>query len=147
MVNLLGVNLPNKDQTMPLDVDNILKNARSLTEQGKKEEAQMCLLAVLKEEPDNIPALLMLGGAYFVDNNFKEARIVFERLVSIEPGTGQYSIALFNALWRLQETEDALEEMRRFIAVADKVAENDTLEQYVSILKSIEAENPTLQPG
>jgi tetratricopeptide (TPR) repeat protein len=132
---------------MPLDVDNILKNARSLTEQGKKEEAQMCLLAVLKEQPDNIPALLMLGGAYFVDNNFKEARIVFERLVSIEPGTGQYSIALFNALWRLQETEDALEEMRRFIAVADKVAENDTLEQYVSILKSIEAENPTLQPG
>ena len=107
----------------------------------------MCLLAVLKEEPDNIPALLMLGGAYFVDNNFKEARIVFERLVSIEPGTGQYSIALFNALWRLQETEDALEEMRRFIAVADKVAENETLEQYVSILKSIEAENPTLQPG
>jgi tetratricopeptide (TPR) repeat protein len=132
---------------MPLDVDNILKNARSLTEQGKKEEAQMCLLAVLKEQPDNIPALIMLGGAYFVDNNFKEARIVFERLVSIEPGTGQYSIALFNALWRLQETEDALEEMRRFIAVADKVAENETLEQYVSILKSIEAENPTLQPG
>lgn len=132
---------------MPLDVDNILKNARSLTEQGKKEEAQMCLLAVLKEEPDNIPALLMLGGAYFVDNNFKEARIVFERLVSIEPGTGQYSIALFNALWRLQETEDALEEMRRFIAVADKVTESDTLEQYVSILKSIEAENPSLQPG
>ena len=82
-----------------------------------------------------------------VENNFKEARIVFERLVSIEPGTGQYSIALFNALWRLQETEDALEEMRRFIAVADKVAENETLEQYVSILKSIEAENPTLQPG
>ena len=132
---------------MPLDVDNILKNARSLTEQGKKEEAQMCLLAVLKEEPDNIPALLMLGGAYFVDKNYKEARIVFERLVSIEPGTGQYSVALFNALWRLQETEDALEEMRRFIAVADKVAENDTLEQYMSILKSIEAENPTLQPG
>ncbi|MEN8712369.1 MAG: tetratricopeptide repeat protein [Arenicellales bacterium] len=132
---------------MPLDVDNILKNARSLTEQGKKEEAQMCLLAVLKEEPDNIPALLMLGGAYFVDNNFKEARIVFERLVSIEPGTGQYSIALFNALWRLHETEDALEEMRRFIAVADKVTESDTLEQYVSILKSIEAENPSLQPG
>jgi len=131
---------------MPLDVDNILKNARSLTEQGKKEEAQMCLLAVLKEQPDNIPALLMLGGAYFVDDNFKEARIVFERLVSIEPGTGQYSIALFNTLWRLHEIEDALEEMRRFIAVADKVTESDTLEQYVSILKSIEAENPSLQP-
>ena len=127
---------------MSLDVENILKNARSLAEQGKKEEAQMCLLAVLKEEPDNISALLTLGGAYFVDNNFKEARIVFERLVSIEPGTGQYSIALFNALWHLQQTEEALEEIRRFVAVADKVIEKDTLEQYVSILKTIEAEIP-----
>ena len=127
---------------MSLDIENILKNARSLTEQGKKQEAQMCLLAVLKEEPDNISALLMLGGAYFVDNNFKEARIVFERLVSIEPGTGQYSIALFNALWRLQQTEEALEEIRRFVAVADKVNEKDTLEQYVAILKAIEAESP-----
>ena len=126
---------------MSLDIENILKNARSLTEQGKKQEAQMCLLAVLKEEPDNISALLMLGGAYFVDNNFKEARIVFERLVSIEPGTGQYSIALFNALWRLQQTEEALEEIRRFVAVADKVTEKDTLEQYVSILKAIETES------
>ena len=123
---------------MPLDIENILNNARSLAEQEKKEEAQMCLLAVLKEEPDNISALLMLGGAYFVENNFKEARIVFERLVSIEPGVGQYSIALFNALWRLQNVEEALEEIRRFIAVADKVAEKETLEQYVSILKSIE---------
>jgi len=126
---------------MSLDVESILKNARSLAEQGKKEEAQMCLLAVLKEEPDNISALLILGGAYFVDNNFKEARIVFERLVSIEPGTGQYSIALFNALWRLQQTEEALEEIRRFVAVADKVTEKDTLEQYVSILKAIETES------
>lgn len=126
---------------MSIDVENILKNARSLAEQGKKEEAQMCLLAVLKEEPDNISALLMLGGAYFIDNNFKEARIVFERLVSIEPGTGQYSIALFNALWRLQQTEEALEEIRRFVAVADKVVEKDTLEQYVSILKTIEAQS------
>ena len=126
---------------MSIDVENILKNARSLAEQGKNEEAQMCLLAVLKEEPDNISALLMLGGAYFVDNNFKEARIVFERLVSIEPGTGQYSIALFNALWRLQHTEEALEEIRRFVAVADKVIEKDTLEQYVSILKAIETES------
>lgn len=127
---------------MTIDVEKILKNARSLTEQGKKEEAQMCLLAVLKEEPDNISALLMLGGAYFVDNNFKEARIVFDRLISIEPGTGQYSIALFNTLWRLQEIEEALEEIRRFVAVADKVMEKDTLEQYVAILKSMETQSP-----
>lgn len=126
---------------MPLDVEKILGNARALAEAGKKEEAQMCLLAVLKEEPDNIAALLMLGGAYFVENNLKEASIVFERLVSIEPGSGQYSIALFNALWQQQKTEEALEEIRRFISVAGKESEKDTIEQYMSILKSIESQD------
>jgi tetratricopeptide (TPR) repeat protein len=83
----------------------------------------------------------MLGGAYFVENNLKEASIVFERLVSIEPGSGQYSIALFNALWQQQNTEEALEEIRRFISVAGKESEKDTIEQYMSILKSIESQD------
>lgn len=125
---------------MSLDVEKILKNARDLTEAGKKEEAQMCLLAVLKEDPDNIAALLMLGGAYFVDENFREAKVVFERLVTIEPGSGQFSIALFNTLWRLQQAEEALDEIRRFMAVADKVTEKETLAQYMSVLESIEGQ-------
>ena len=125
---------------MSLDVEKILKNARDLTEAGKKEEAQMCLLAVLKEDPDNIAALLMLGGAYFVDENFREAKVVFERLVTIEPGSGQFSIALFNTIWRLQQTEEALDEIRRFMAVADKVTEKETLAQYLSVLESIEGQ-------
>ena len=125
---------------MSLDIEKILNNARSLAEAGKKEESQMCLLAILKEEPDNIAALLMLGGAYFVDNNLKEAKVVFEHLVSLEPGSGQYSIALFNALWRLQQTDEALEEIRRFISVADKETEKETIEQYMSILENIESQ-------
>ena len=126
---------------MSIDLEKILNKPRSLAEAGKKEEAQMCLLAVLKEEPDNFAALLMLGGSYFIENNLKEASIVFERLVSIEPGSGQYSIALFNALWQQQKTEEALEEIRRFISVAGKESEKDTIEQYMSILKSIESQD------
>lgn len=129
-----------KVSNVSLDVEKILKNARDLTEAGKKEEAQMCLLAVLKEDADNIAALLMLGGAYFVDENFREAKVVFERLVTIEPGSGQFSIALFNTLWRLQQTEEALDEIRRFMAVADKVTEKETLAQYLSVLESIEGQ-------
>lgn len=123
---------------MSVDLEKILNNARTLAEAGKNEEAQMCLLAVLKEDPDNIAALLMLGGAYFVEHNLKEASMVFERLISIDPESGKYSIALFNAFWQQQRSEEALEEIRRFISVADKEAEKDTIEQYMSILKSID---------
>ena len=123
-----------------MDIDNILKNARTLAEQGKKEEAQMCLLSVLKEQPDNIAALLMLGGAYFVDNNYKEAKIIFERLVSLEPAAGQYSIALFNTLIRLHEADEALEEIRRFMSVADKHAEKEVIDEYLAILDTMESQ-------
>lgn len=123
-----------------MEIENILNNARSLTEQGKTEEAQMCLLAVLKEQPDNIAALLMLGGAYFVDNNFKEAKIVFERLVDLEPGVGKYSIAFFNTLIRLHEVDEAMEEIRRFMSVADKHAEKEIIDQYLSIIDTMESQ-------
>ena len=122
-----------------MDIDSLLASARDLAEQGKSEESRMCLLAVLKEHPDHLAALLMLGGAYFVDTNYREARVVFERLVNMKPGVGQYSVALFNTLINLQLVDDALEEVRRFMSVADKAAERETVEQYLSVLEQIES--------
>lgn len=120
-----------------------LEQARSLSEQGKKEEAQMCLLKLLKDEPANVAALLMLGGSYFEANDFKEAKLVFQQLIKISPATGLYSIALFNALWRLKQTDEALAEIRRFILNADKDAEKETIAQYLSTLRAMESNKST----
>jgi len=124
-----------------LDTEKILEQARSLAEEGKKEEARMCLLNLLKDEPKNIAALLMLGGSYFEENNFKEAKLVFQQLIKISPGVGLYSIALFNALWRLKETDEALEEIRRFMLHADRDAEKETIAQYLSTLHAMKNNN------
>jgi tetratricopeptide (TPR) repeat protein len=121
-----------------MDIDSLLIKARDLAEKGNREESRMCLLAILKEQPEHIAALLMLGGAYFVDKNYREARVVFEKLVSLKPGVGQYSVALFNTLIKLQLVDDALEEIRRFMSVADKTAEKETIDQYLAVLEQIE---------
>ncbi|MFW2438680.1 MAG: tetratricopeptide repeat protein [Arenicellales bacterium] len=123
---------------MDIDAEDILKQARSLTEEGKKEEARMCLLNLIKDKPENIAALLMLGGSYFEEENFKEAKLVFQQLIKISPGTGLYSIALFNALWRLKEIDEALEEIRRFMLHADKNTEKETISRYLSTLEAME---------
>lgn len=128
---------------MKTQAEKILQQARSLVEEGKKEEARMILLNLLKDEPKNIAALLMLGGSYFDASNFKEAKLVFQQLIKISPGTGLYSIALFNAFWRLEETEEALEEIRRFILHADKDTEKETIAKYLSTLRAIENDNQT----
>ncbi len=97
----------------------------------------MCLLELLKEDPNNHAALLMLGGSYFIDEKYSEAEMVFERLVLMGPGEGEFSIALFNTLWKSGRTEEALEEIKRFMSNADAVQEKETFDQYMSITDSI----------
>ena len=122
---------------MPLDKKKHLEKARSLAEAGKNDEVRFCLLESLKEDPDNRTALLMLGGSYFIDEKYSEAEMVFERLILMEPGEGNFSIALFNTLWKANRTEEAFEEIRRFMMVADDVKEKETIDQYMNIINSI----------
>ena len=79
----------------------------------------------------------MLGGSYFIDEKYSEAEMVFERLILMEPGAGKFSIALFNTLWKSDWTEEALEEIKRFMSTADAVIEKETFDQYMKITDSI----------
>jgi predicted Zn-dependent protease len=122
---------------MSQDTEQKLHNARSLSEAGQHEDARMCLLELLKDEPDNQTALIMLGGAYFAMEKYAKAEMVFERLVLMEPGTGQFSIALFNTLWKMDRREEALEEVKRFMEHADQTKEAETIAQYLTITEKI----------
>ncbi len=119
------------------DIEERLKNAKVLLEADKGEAARIVLLELLKDDPDNTTALLMLGGTYFYEKKFAEAEMVYQRLILAEPGSGMLSIALFNSLWNQGRHEEAVEEIRRFILVADKVQERETLERYVEISNSL----------
>lgn len=125
---------------MPLETEKRLEEARSLAEGGKNDEARFWLLELLKDEPNNQVALLMLGGSYFIGGKYSEAEMVFERLILMAPGEEKYSIALFNTLWKSDRTEEALEEIRRFLSVADSVKERETIDQYMQITDSIAAD-------
>ena len=83
----------------------------------------------------------MLGGEYFNTNKLSEAEMIFEQLVLLSPGKGQCSIALFNTIWKLGRHEEALEEIKRFMAIADQVAEAETIKQYADITLKISGED------
>ncbi len=119
------------------DKEKSLEQARSLVESGKNDEARFCLLESLKEDPNNHAALLMLGGSFFIEEKYSEAEMVFERLILMQPGEGQFSIALFNTLWKSDRTEEALEEIKRFMSTAETVKEKETFDQYMKITNTI----------
>ena len=122
---------------MSSDIEKKLNRTLSFDEAGKNDEARMCILELLKEDPNNYAALLILGGSYFVEEKYSESEMVFERLILMEPGEGRFSIALFNTLWKVGRTEEALEEIRRFMSNADREKEKVTIDQYMKITNSI----------
>ena len=125
------------DESVMSNTEERLKSARALLESGRGEEARISLLELLQQDRNNPAAMLMLGGAYFYEKKYPEAEIVYERLVQSEPGSGMLSIALFNTLWRQGKHEEAAAEIHRFITVADREREIETLRQYAAISKAI----------
>lgn len=121
-----------------MKIEETIQKAKELVDASQHDEARMCLLEVLKEEPTNKTALIMLGGSYFDMEKYAEAEMVFERLILLEPGIGQFSIGLFNALWRMNRQEEALEEIKRFLSHADQEFENETISQYIAIINHID---------
>ena len=121
-----------------MDVDTSLQRARQLIEAGNSDKARLVLLEILKEEPENQAALLILGGSYFAAERYDDAEMVFERLVLLSPGSGKLSVALFNTLWKMERREEALEEIKRFMQSADADTEFETIEQYRAIVSAIE---------
>lgn len=108
-----------------------------MLEAGNSVEGRILLLEVLKTDANNATALLMLGGAYFYEKKFAEAEMVYEKLILAEPGSGMLSVALFNSLWQQGRHSEAAEEIRRFISVADRVQERETIEKYAELAKMI----------
>jgi len=124
-----------------MNIEESLQKAKQFISAEQLDEARMCLLEILKEEPTNKTALIMLGGSYYSMEKFAEAEMVFERLILLEPDIGQFSIGLFNALWRMNRQEEALEEIKRFLSNADHEAEKETIAQYIAIINRIEDGN------
>jgi tetratricopeptide (TPR) repeat protein len=124
--------------TQTMNTEENIQKARELIEQNRHDEARMCLLEVLKDDPTNKAALIILGGSYFSMEKYAEAEMVFERLILLEPGVGRFSIGLFNTLWKMNRQEEALEEIKRFLSHADQELENETIGQYIAVINHLE---------
>lgn len=116
---------------------NLRELAPLLITEGGHQQAKERLFELLQQQPDNRSVLLMLGGLYFTTEQYKEAEIIFARLTRIYPGVGKFSIALFNTLRETGRIDEAMEEIRRFLLIADRDKEQKTLDQYQEIVDTL----------
>ena len=118
------------------EIEKKLELARDFSSKKEEKKAQEILLEVLKQEPHCSPALFMLGGSYFCEENFNEAAVIFEQLVLMYPADGKASTGLYNALWQAGKTVDAVQEIKRFMENTDPVAERETVDAYMRIIET-----------
>lgn len=104
-------------------------NAIKLRDEGRIDEALRILNAINVEYPNQASILGVIGGIYFGIGDLEAARTLLERVVSMSPRSELASLGLFHSLWELGRHEEALSEMKRFLAFADS-------DEYQRILSS-----------
>lgn len=93
--------------------------ALSLRDRGEP-DACIAILQDLAREYPNVAAIFgMLGGTQWQVGRLENAAANFRRATQLSPKSELSSLGLFHALWDLGHRQEALSEMRRFLALGE----------------------------
>ncbi|MFO7907789.1 MAG: tetratricopeptide repeat protein [Planctomycetota bacterium] len=101
------------------EIDNALSNypvhwAKSLTNEGKLEEAAEVLRADLARHPDSVASLTILGDTYLQLKEEAQAKACYERVVELAPEVTSAHYGLGMACSKLGEVDAAKAHLARF---------------------------------
>ena len=122
---------------MSEQLEILLKQAKSISDQGNETQARDILIDILQQQPDYVPAMLMLAGSFFTDARYADAEIVYQKLVDELPTNGSVSTALFNCLWKQNKKTEGLAEIKRFLQTADHKEEADCVRHYLKFIQQL----------
>jgi putative PEP-CTERM system TPR-repeat lipoprotein len=103
--------------------DPALVEAQALLQTGRTAEGMTRLEAVLRERPEDTPALTMLGIAKAQTGDLAGARKLFEKSLQIASDDSPVRINLANVLTRQGETARALKELEQVLERAPATAQ------------------------
>lgn len=90
------------------DSTEMLEKAKEMLSKGKEEEAEDELRTLLIFDPDNFPALSLLGGIFYYSQRYAEAEMIFRRQIKIQPESSTVYNRLGSALAKQQKMEEAI---------------------------------------
>jgi tetratricopeptide (TPR) repeat protein len=117
----------------------ILSRADRLREDESFQEALNLLLALSNSEPESPAVLCVLGHTYWDMHQLDDAIATFKRAIEMRPAAAAASLGLFHCLWDQGKHCEALEEVKRFMSVADSSDErtNIAISNYRAIVSEI----------
>src|SRR6266542_3075194 len=111
-------------------VKQAFSEAVKLKENGDLKSAMQILTELAVEEPESPAILAVLGDVCWEMRLLDEAATVFKRAIALAPKLEAVSLGLFHCLWDSGKREEALDEAKRFMSLADS-------DDYRKIIKEI----------
>ena len=99
-------------------------------ESGDLLRARQILLQLHQSDPDSTAILAVLGHACFKLSLFDEAIEFFRKATLLTPHSEAASLGLFHGLWQADRTDEAFDEMRRFLSEYES-------EEYTKLLANL----------
>lgn len=99
--------------------DSRVDKAIRLRQSGRLEEAVEALREIICDAPDCGSAYLILGSIHWDENRLLEALACFRESVRLLPRLEAASLPLFHVLLELGRTNEAFEEVTRFLSVSE----------------------------
>ncbi len=106
-----------------IGIEEELRQASELTSTGQTEKGSEILLSILKKNPQNVPALSMLGMAYASSGKYEQARVCFQEEVKLKPQMDTGHLNLGTAYKNLGNPALAEKEYRAALALNPRMPE------------------------
>ena len=106
-----------------IGIEAELRQASELTSTGQQEKGIPMLLGILKRNPQNVPALSMLGLAYLNSGRYEQARVCFAEEVKLKPQMDTGHLNLGTAHARLNRPAQAEKEYRAALTLNSRMPE------------------------
>ena len=116
-----GINRPDKTfktpTARPSRIEELLAMADEAIEKGDLLEARKAVQSALILDENNLEALRREGYLYIEDEDFDEARKVYEKILSLNPDDDLAHASLANVLHKLGRDEEAIAHHEKAVAL------------------------------
>lgn len=96
-----------------------LEQAIRHRDQGRLDEAIQLFEELAEQNPGDVPVALLRACILFELQRFSDARELFAQIVRAKPESELASRGLFHSLWKLERHDEAFNERKRYLMIAD----------------------------
>lgn len=122
--------------TKRLSADTVIKTIQTLRKNNELKKARSLAIAYLKQHPENVDVILLLGLIYKQAGTYSQAKVLFNLVLEEIPEYIDARLSLANILITEKKYDDALNLIHKGLTLSPRQHQLQTLKKRVVTLQS-----------